>query len=124
MKPCIDGVEPLLGHPDNLLSEPRESPRRRLAPQDEMVLSLAFHVRGGDADAASVLILPFKTSTIGRRQSLAVLIHLTGSYHGVEQHRPSGDYVGAPSIWQLPVGPLRTQFPFINRAAAACGVPP
>ena len=76
MKPCIDGVEPLLGHPDNLLPEPRESPRRRLAPQDEMILTLAFQVRGGDADAVSVLILPFKTDTIGRRRSLAALVHL------------------------------------------------
>lgn len=59
MKPCIDGVEPLLGHPNNLLPQPKESLRRRLAPQDEMVLSLAFHVRGGESDELSVLLRPF-----------------------------------------------------------------
>lgn len=60
MKPCIDGMEPLLGHPYNLLPEPRESLRRRLAPQDEMVLGLSFHVRGGESDEVSILLCPFK----------------------------------------------------------------
>jgi hypothetical protein len=63
LKPCIDGLEPILGHPDNLLPEPREvlqRRQRRLAPQDEMVLSLAFHVRGGDANKVSALISPYQ----------------------------------------------------------------
>jgi hypothetical protein len=56
MKPCIDGLEPLLGHPDNLLPEPRESLHRRLAPQDEMILTLELHVRGGNSNEVSVLL--------------------------------------------------------------------
>ncbi len=56
MKPCIDGLEPILGHPDNLLPEPREVISRRLAPQDEMVMSLNFHVWGGDSNRVAVLI--------------------------------------------------------------------
>lgn len=59
MKPCIDGMEPLLGHPDNLLPEPRERLNRSLAPQDEMVIALAFHVRGGEADEVAVLLAPY-----------------------------------------------------------------
>lgn len=58
MKPCIDGMEPLLGHPDNLLPVPRGELQRRLAPQDEMVMSLAFHVRGGEANEVAVLLCP------------------------------------------------------------------
>jgi hypothetical protein len=58
LKPCIDGLEPILGHPSNLIPDPRESLQRRLAPQDEMILSLDFHVRGGDSTAISVLISP------------------------------------------------------------------
>ncbi len=56
MKPCIDGLEPILGHPDNLPPVPREQLRRRLAPQDEMVLSLAIHVRGGISSGIAVRI--------------------------------------------------------------------
>lgn len=65
MKPCIDGMEPLLGHPFNLLPESRTNLKRPLAPQDEMVLSLAFHVRGGDADTVAVLISPSAASQQG-----------------------------------------------------------
>ena len=54
MKPCIDGLEPILGHPSNLPPEPRGVMKRRLAPQDEMVLDLAFHVRGGVSNAVAV----------------------------------------------------------------------
>jgi hypothetical protein len=43
-----------------------------------------------------------KISTIGRRQSLAVLSLQTGSHRGAEQHRPRGDYVAARSSWQSP----------------------
>jgi hypothetical protein len=60
MKPSIDGMEPLLGHPDNLLPEPRANLRRRLAPQDEMVMALEFHVRGGELDEIAVLLCPFE----------------------------------------------------------------
>jgi len=60
IKPCIDGVEPILGHPDNRLPIPWEQLDRRLAPQDEMVLSLAFHVRGGASNGISVMISPFE----------------------------------------------------------------
>jgi len=56
LKPCIDGLEPILGHPDNLLPEPRAQLKRRLAPQDEMILSLDFHVRGGSSNRVSALI--------------------------------------------------------------------
>ena len=65
MKPCIDGLEPILGHPSNLLPEPRESLQRRLAPQDEMVLSLAVHVRGGPLNRVSVLISPAGQTSSG-----------------------------------------------------------
>jgi len=58
MKPCIDGLEPILGHPSNLPPEPRDTIQRPLAPQDEMVLSLAFHVRGETSNEVSVLISP------------------------------------------------------------------
>lgn len=58
LKPCIDGLEPILGHPDNLLPEPRQTLQRRLAPQDEMILSLTFHVRGGNSNKVSALISP------------------------------------------------------------------
>jgi hypothetical protein len=58
LKPCIDGLEPILGHPTNLLPERRESLQRRLAPQDEMILSLDFHVRGGPSTEVSALISP------------------------------------------------------------------
>jgi hypothetical protein len=60
MKPCIDGMEPLLGHPDNLLPVPRAELHRRIAPQDEIVMSLAFHVRGGDANEVAVVLCPFQ----------------------------------------------------------------
>jgi hypothetical protein len=58
VKPCVDGTEPIMGHPYNLLPEPREILKRRLAPQDEMILSLAFHVRGGESDTVAVLLRP------------------------------------------------------------------
>ena len=58
MKPYIDGLEPILGHPDNLLPQPRKQLQRRLAPQDEMVVVLTFHVRGGDSNCVSVLMSP------------------------------------------------------------------
>jgi hypothetical protein len=58
LKPCIDGLEPIMGHPFNLPPEPREIVKRRLAPQDEMILSLDFHVRGGTATKISANIAP------------------------------------------------------------------
>jgi hypothetical protein len=58
LKPCIDGLEPILGHPCNLAPEPRESIKRRLAPQDEMILALDFHVRGGPVTKISAFINP------------------------------------------------------------------
>ncbi|HEX4414173.1 MAG TPA: hypothetical protein VH107_11135 [Lacipirellulaceae bacterium] len=58
LKPCIDGLEPILGHPFNLLPESREIIKRRLAPQDEMILSLGFHLRGGTATKISAYIAP------------------------------------------------------------------
>lgn len=64
MKPCIDGMEPLLGHPDNLLPIPREQLNRRLAPQDEMVIALAFHVRGGETDEVAVLLAPYASEEV------------------------------------------------------------
>lgn len=47
MKPCIDGLEPLLGHPMNLEPVPRDQLQRALAPQDEMVVEFTMIVRGG-----------------------------------------------------------------------------
>jgi hypothetical protein len=60
VKPCIDGTEPIMGHPYNLLPEARENLKRRLAPQDEMIVSLWFHVRGGELDTVAVLLRPAK----------------------------------------------------------------
>ncbi|MCA9040706.1 MAG: hypothetical protein KDA65_10195 [Planctomycetaceae bacterium] len=58
LKPCIDGTEPILGHPKN---QPPEPPHLRPAfqPQDEMVRSLTFNVRGGPTTSVSVLICPY-----------------------------------------------------------------
>lgn len=56
LKPCIDGLEPILGHPDNLLPVGRTELNRSLAPQDEMVMNLEFHVRGGEQNHISVVI--------------------------------------------------------------------
>lgn len=57
LKPCIDGVEPILGTPDGRLPVPRkELSGRYLAPQDEMVTILDFHVRGGDQNHVAVAI--------------------------------------------------------------------
>jgi hypothetical protein len=66
LKPCIDGLEPILGHPDNLLPEPRDVLQRRLAPQDEMILSLTFHVRGGTSNHVSAVISPHQRAAPDR----------------------------------------------------------
>lgn len=58
IKPCIDGVEPVLGTPDGRLAVPRTQLDRPLAPQDEMVTQLSFHVRGGQRNCVSVFISP------------------------------------------------------------------
>jgi hypothetical protein len=58
LKPCIDGLEPILGHPDNVLPQPREQLKRNLAPQDEMILSLNFHVQGGSSNRIVARISP------------------------------------------------------------------
>ncbi|MDC0284711.1 hypothetical protein OAK85_05085 [Mariniblastus sp.] len=56
MKPCIDGVEPILGTPDGRLPVPRTELSRYLAPQDEMIAILDFHVRGGNQNHIAVAI--------------------------------------------------------------------
>lgn len=58
MKPCIDGIEPIMGHPDNLLPVPRSELNRSLAPQDEMILKLEFNVRGGKSNHITIVINP------------------------------------------------------------------
>jgi hypothetical protein len=58
LKPSIDGLEPILGHPTNAPPLPRESLNRRLAPQDEMILELDYHIRGGNSNYISVSLSP------------------------------------------------------------------
>ena len=58
LKPSIDGLEPILGHPTNLLPVARADLNRRLAPQDEMILELDYHIRGGTSNFISAAISP------------------------------------------------------------------
>ncbi|MEZ6044254.1 MAG: hypothetical protein R3C11_01440 [Planctomycetaceae bacterium] len=55
LKPCIDGTEPILGHPKDQQPQPPHL-RPTFQPQDEMVCSLTFDVRGGTSNSVSVLI--------------------------------------------------------------------
>jgi hypothetical protein len=60
LKPCIDGLEPILSCPDGrtplTLDELAEGKWRTLAPQDEMIMELRMDVRGGPRDLLSAVV--------------------------------------------------------------------
>jgi hypothetical protein len=57
LKPCIDGLEPIMSRPDGLqpftLEQLDAGEWRTLAPQDEMVVELRMDVRGGPKTASA-----------------------------------------------------------------------